>query len=54
MERLKPGRKPMENKDKVKMVGAYLRPNEKEAINKTYGSLTNAVRKLILSQIKVN
>jgi hypothetical protein len=54
MPRLKPGRKPMETKDKVKMVGAYLRPNEKEAINKTYGSLTNAVRTLILPTLKIN
>jgi len=54
MERLKPGRKPMQIKDKVKMVGAYLKDNEKKAINATYGSLTNAVRKVILSQIKVN
>ena len=51
-ERLKPGRKSMEAKDKVKMVGAYLLDKEKRAINKKYGSLTKAVRTLILSQIK--
>jgi hypothetical protein len=54
MERLKPGRKPMQTKDKVKMVGAYLRDNEKRSINATYGSLTNAVRKLILPTLKTN
>ena len=54
MERLKPGRKPMEAKDKVKMCSAYLKLNEKNAINKTYGSLTNAVRKLILPTLKLN
>jgi hypothetical protein len=54
MERLKPGRKPMQTKDKVKMVGAYLKDNEKKAINATYGSLTSAVRTLILPTLKIN
>jgi hypothetical protein len=54
MERLKPGRKPMQTKDKLKMVGAYLNENEKKSINATYGSLTNAVRKLILPTLKTN
>lgn len=54
MERLKPGRKPMQTKDKVKMVGAYLKDNEKRSINATYGSLTNAVRKIILPTLKTN
>ena len=52
-ERLKPGRKPMQTKDKVKMVGAYLLDKEKQAINKKYGSLTKAVRLLVLTQIKI-
>jgi len=54
MERLKPGRKPMDQKDKVKMVGAYLKDNEKKAINLAYGSLTIAVRTLILPTLKIN
>jgi hypothetical protein len=48
MERLKPGRKPIEEKDKVKMCSAYLKQSEKQAINKKYESLTKAVRLLIL------
>ena len=52
--KLKPGRKPMSEKDKVKMVGVYLRPLEKKAIISEYGSLTNAVRKLILPTLKTN
>jgi hypothetical protein len=48
MERLKPGRKPIEEKDKVKMCSAYLKQTDKEAINKKYQSLTKAVKLLIL------
>jgi hypothetical protein len=52
--KLKPGRKPMNEKDKVKMVGVYLRPNEKKSIISEYGSLTNAVRQVILPTLKTN
>jgi hypothetical protein len=54
MERLKPGRKPINEKDKVKMVGVYLKPTEKKAIISEHGSLTNAVRTLILPTLKFN
>ena len=54
MPRLKPGRKPMEKKDKLKMVGAYLKDDEKKSINATYGSLTSAVRLLIIPTLKSN
>ena len=48
MEKLKPGRKPIADKLKVKMVSAYLNDKEKTSINKKYGNLTKAVRELIL------
>jgi hypothetical protein len=54
MERLKPGRKPINEKDKVKMCSAYLKQSEKKAINLAYGSLTIAVRTLILPTLKIN
>jgi hypothetical protein len=51
---MKPGRKPMKESDKVKMVGVYIKPTEKKAIISEHGSLTNAVRKLILPTLKTN
>ena len=54
MERLKPGRKAMDTSQKVKMVSAYLKDSEKNAINKAFGSLTVAVRLLILPNLKIN
>jgi hypothetical protein len=51
MERLKPGRKKMPESEKSKMVSAYLKDSEKKAIVKKYGSLTKAVRELIIPQI---
>ena len=52
--KLKPGRKPMPEKDKVKMVGVYIKPTEKKAIISEHGSLTNAVRTLIIPTLKIN
>tara|TARA_R110000868_G_scaffold273533_1_gene532721 strand:+ start:1182 stop:1340 length:159 start_codon:yes stop_codon:yes gene_type:complete len=48
MERLKPGRKPINEKDKVKMCSAYLKLSEKQAIINKYQSLTKAVKLLII------
>ena len=54
MDKMKVGRKPIANADKVKLCSAYLKDNEKKAINKAYGSLTIAVRTLILPTLKFN
>jgi len=54
MTRQKPGRKSIPDADKVKMCSAYLKENEKKAIVKVHGSLTNAVRTLILPTLKIN
>jgi hypothetical protein len=54
MDKMKVGRKTIPNADKVKLCSAYLKDNEKKAINKAYGSLTIAVRTLILPTLKFN
>jgi len=54
MTRQKPGRKSIPDADKVKMCSAYLKDNEKKAILKVHGSLTKAVRALILPTLKIN
>jgi hypothetical protein len=54
MTRQKPGRKSIPDADKVKMCSAYLKENEKKAIVKVHGSLTNAVRTIILPTLKIN
>ena len=51
MERLKPGRKKLPEEQKTKMVSAYLKETEKKAIVKKYGSLTKAVRELIIPNL---
>jgi len=54
MKKQKPGRKSIPDADKVKLVSAYLKDTEKKDIIKCYGSLTVAVRLLILPTLKIN
>jgi len=51
MGRQKPGRKPIPDDQKVKLVSLYLTKDQKEAIIKKWGSLSKAVRELILPVI---
>ena len=46
-EKLKPGRKPLPDDQKRKLVSAYLTNAEKELIISKFGSLTNAVKHLL-------
>jgi len=54
MEKQKVGRKTIPESDRLKLVSAYLKDNEKKAILKVHGSLTNAVRTLILPTLKIS
>jgi hypothetical protein len=52
MEKQKPGRKKIPDDQKVKMVSAYINDKDKKAILKKYGSLTAAIKEVILSKLK--
>lgn len=49
---LKRGRKPIPTDQKKHMVSAYLTKEEKDLIDSVYGSLTQAIREVILQNIK--
>ena len=51
MEKLKPGRKKIPLDQRVKLVSAYLRDDDKSAIVKKYGSLTKAVKLLVIPSL---
>jgi hypothetical protein len=51
MEKMKPGRKKIPVDQRVKLVSAYLRDDDKAAIVKKYGSLTKAVKLLIIPSL---
>jgi hypothetical protein len=51
MERQKPGRKKMPEDQKTVMVAAYVTGLEKKAILKKYGSLTLAVKNVIIPNL---
>lgn len=47
----RPGRKKMPEENKVKMVSAYIQDKHKKAIVKKYGSLTEAVKTVIIPHL---
>lgn len=49
---VKRGRKPIPVEQKKQLVSVYLTAEEKELIDKAYGNVTEAVRKIILPQLK--
>ena len=51
MERQKPGRKKMPEDQRTVMVAAYLTGLEKKAIIKKYGSLTAAIKEVVLPKL---
>jgi hypothetical protein len=51
MEKLKPGRKKIPADQRAKLVSAYLKDADKAAIVKKYGSLTKAVKTLIIPSL---
>ena len=51
MEKMKPGRKKIPESDRAKLVSAYLRDTDKAAIVKKYGSLTKAVKLLVIPSL---
>lgn len=51
MEKLKPGRKKIPADQRAKLVSAYLKDTDKAAIVKKYGSLTKAVKLLIIPSL---
>lgn len=51
MERQKPGRKKMPEDQRTVMVAAYLTGIEKKAILKKYGSLTLAIKEIIIPNL---
>tara|TARA_R110000868_G_C10794069_1_gene756562 strand:+ start:835 stop:1014 length:180 start_codon:yes stop_codon:yes gene_type:complete len=51
MEKQKPGRKKIPDDQKVKMVSAYINDKEKKAILKKYGSLTAAIKEVVLPKL---
>jgi hypothetical protein len=52
MEKLKPGRKKIPDDQRAKLVSAYLKDSDKRAIVKKYGSLTKAVKALIIPNLE--
>jgi hypothetical protein len=52
MEKLKPGRKKIPVDQHAKLVSAYLKDADKKAIVKKYGSLTKAVKALIIPSLE--
>ena len=51
MEKMKPGRKKIPADQRAKLVSAYLKDTDKAAIVKKYGSLTKAVKLLIIPSL---
>ncbi len=51
MEKQKPGRKKIPDDQKVKMVSAYINDKQKKAILKKYGSLTAAIKEVIIPKL---
>lgn len=51
MEKLKPGRKKIPADQRAKLVSAYLKDADKIAIVKKYGSLTKAVKLLVIPSL---
>lgn len=51
MEKQKPGRKKIPEDQKVKMVSAYINDKQKKAILKKFGSLTEAIRLIVLPKL---
>lgn len=51
METKKRGRKPKPDHLRVKMVSVYLTEQQKELIIKEFGGVTEAIKKVILSQL---
>ena len=51
MEKQKAGRKKLPDSEKVKMVSAYIKDKHKNEIVKKFGSLTNAVKELIIPKL---
>ena len=49
---VKRGRKPIPVEQKKQLVSVYLTAEEKELIDKAYGNVTEAIRKIILPQLK--
>lgn len=52
MEKLKPGRKKIPDSERAKLVSAYLTDAHKAAIVKKFGSLTKAVKALIIPNLE--
>jgi hypothetical protein len=52
MEKLKPGRKKIPDEQRAKLVSAYLTDAHKKAIVQKFGSLTKAVKMLIVPQLE--
>jgi hypothetical protein len=52
MEKLKPGRKKIPDDQRAKLVSAYLKDSDKRAIVKKFGSLTKAVKALIIPNLE--
>jgi hypothetical protein len=52
MEKLKPGRKRIPDEQRAKLVSAYLTDADKKAIVKKYGSLTKAVKALVIPTLQ--
>lgn len=48
----KKGRRPIPQDQKKVMMSAYLTKSEIDLINNTYGNLTEAIRRVILPQLK--
>jgi hypothetical protein len=51
MEKQTAGRKKLPDSEKVKMVSAYIKDKHKIEIVKKFGSLTNAVKELIIPKL---
>ena len=52
MEKLKPGRKKIPDSERAKLVSAYLTDAHKKAIVQKFGSLTKAVKALIIPNLE--
>lgn len=51
MEKMKPGRKKIPADQHAKLVSAYLKDADKKAIVKKFGSLTKAVKALVIPNL---
>jgi hypothetical protein len=52
MEKMKPGRKRIPDEQRAKLVSAYLTDADKKAIVKKFGSLTKAVKALVIPTLQ--